>query len=516
MYAFLEACDCRHSDEALENLKNSRSTSIDELDNFSVKLAADHIAHPLHHIITLSILQKTFPSAWKYSKVIPLHKKGSVLDRKNFRPVAILSPLSKILEKIVYNQIYDYFTNNKIFHANLHGYRGNRSTQTALLQMYDRWVKSASQGQVSGVILLDLSAAFDLVDHQILLRKLRIYGLDSDYLAWIESYLTDRHQAVWIDHILSEFLHCEVGVPQGSNLGPLLFLIFYNDLPFSLACEIDAYADDSTMTASGKNVKEIGDKLSEDCETVSQWMKINRLKLNADKTHLLTVGTRERLQKLPEKVEVSMEGIILEECEEKCELLLGCQIQSDLKWHQQIDNLLGKLRKRLVGLAKLKFIVPYFTRKAIAQGIFNSVLVYCIPLFAGCDIEELKALQVLQNKAAQIVTNSPPRAKRSDMYDKLGWLTVNQLGVYHTLLTVFKVRQSKEPEYLSEVLNKDSRNGRIIIPNTSLTLAKKSFTFRGSSDWNALPLEVRNCSKIGRFKINARKWISENVERFLD
>ena len=127
----------------LKKLKNTKSTSIDELDNFCVKLAADVIDKPLHHVITLSILQKRFPSGWKLSKVIPLHKKHSKLEMKNYRPVAILSPLSKILEKIVYKQIYEYFTVNKIFHPNLHGYRQNRSTQTALLSMYDRWVRAA-------------------------------------------------------------------------------------------------------------------------------------------------------------------------------------------------------------------------------------------------------------------------------------------------------------------------------------------------------------------------------------
>ena len=115
----------------LKSLSNSRSTGVDELDNFSVKLAADHVAQPLHHIVTLSILQNKFPSGWKFSKVLPLHKKLDTLERKNYRPVSILSPLSKILEKIVYEQMYDYFTRNKLFHPNLHGYRKNRSTQTA-------------------------------------------------------------------------------------------------------------------------------------------------------------------------------------------------------------------------------------------------------------------------------------------------------------------------------------------------------------------------------------------------
>ena len=149
---------------------------------------------------------------------MPLHKKGDKLERKNYRPVAILSPLSKVLEKVVYQQIYSYFTRNGLFHPNLQGYRRNRSTQTALLQIYDRWIRAANSGKLSGVVMLDLSAAFDLVDPDLMLRKLKIYGFDKDSLSWINSYLHNRFQAVWIDHTMSEFRQCHFGVPQGSNL----------------------------------------------------------------------------------------------------------------------------------------------------------------------------------------------------------------------------------------------------------------------------------------------------------
>ena len=462
----------------LKWLKNSKSTSIDELDNFCVKIAADVIDKPLHHVITLSILQQTFPRSWKYSKVIPLHKKDCKLSMKNYRPVSILSPFSKILEKVVYEQLYDYFTNNKIFHPNLHGYRQHRSTQTALLTMYDRWVKAAEAGQVSGVVLLDLSAAFDLVDPELLVKKMRIYGIDEEFLHWISSYLTDRYQAVWLDHILSDFLHCEVGVPQGSNLGPLFFLIFFNDLPATLDSPVDNYADDTTVTATAKSVEEINIKLSEDCSKVSDWMRSNKLKLNPGKTHIMTVGTRERIRNLPEKVKVEMDSILLVEGEESSELLLGCHIQANLKWNNQVYSVLDKLRKRLVGLAKLKFICPFPLRKTITEGIFNSILVYCLPLYGGLDSGDLKDLQVLQNKAAQIVTWSPPRASRAPMYDRLGWLTVNQLIFYHSVIAVFKIRSSREPEQLSSILCRDSRNSRIIIPNLELSVVQKSFTIK--------------------------------------
>ena len=377
-------------------------------------------------------------------------------------------------------------------------------------------MREAADGQVSGVVLLDLSAAFDLVEPELLLKKLRIYGLDEDYLSWIETYLTDRYQAVWIDHVLSDYLHCDVGVPQGSNLGPLFFLIYFNDLPYTLDCEVDSYADDTTLTATGKSVVEIGDKLTQDCVAVSDWMRSNMLKLNPDKTHILTVGKLQRLRNLYQTVQVTMDNVILEEDPSKHELLLGCQVASNLKWHSQIADLLAKLRTRLTGLANLKYIAPFPVRKTITEGIFNSVLVYCLPLYGGSDIGHVKDIQVLQNKAAQIVCHAPPRAKRSLMFDTLGWLTVNQLVSYPTLITIFKIRDSSEPEYLAKFLKDDSRTGRLIIPNIDLGLARKSFTFRGADQWNLLPCSLRTTFKIGEFKKNLRKWIMDNIPRFLD
>ena len=216
------------------------------------------------------------------------------------------------------------------------------------------------------------------------------------------------------------------------------------------------------------------------------------------------------------KVKDEMDNIVLQEDEGKSEFLLGCHIQSDLKWHKQISLLLAKLRARLVGLGKLKYICPYAVRKTIAEGIFNSVLVYCLPLYGGLDVGDLKDLQVLQNKAAQCVTLSPPRAKRSLMFDRLCWLTVNQLIYYHSIITIFKIRICKEPEYLASISVKDSRNSRIIIPNLDLTLAQKSFTVRGAVNWNQLHLNITKTDKIGPFKKLAKKWIFENVPRFLE
>ena len=364
-------------------------------------------------------------------------------------------------------------------------------------------------------MLLDLSAAFDLVDHELLCKKMRIYGLEEDFLCWINSYLSERYQAVWIDNSLSEFLPSEVGVPQGSNLGPLFFLIYFNDLPGTLQDPVDSYADDTTISATGKSVEEIGRKLSQDCENVSTWMRSNLLKLNPGKTHVMTLGTSQRL-KITNQMQVFMDGLLLQENSEQTENLLGCKIQANLKWQKQVQALHSKLRARLLGLGKLKSFAQAAIRKTITEGLFNSILVYCLPLFGGMETGDLKDLQILQNKAAQIATFSPPRSQRAAMFNKLGWLTIIQLEYSHTVISVFKIRKSGEPEYLATRLLKDSRNGRIMISNLELKLAQNSFTIRGADYWNRLPENIRKQEKIGTFKKLAKKWILENVPRFLD
>ena len=499
----------------LGNLKSKTSTAVDQLDNFAVKIAADHLAEPLHHVITLSIMQQRFPRSWKLAKIVPLHKKDSQMKRENYRPVAILSPLSKVLEKVMYEHLYNYFSRNNLFHPSLHGYRRNRSTMTALLSLYEKWVIAAKDGQVSGVVLVDLSAAFDLVSPDLLIEKLKIYGLEDDIINWISSYLTDRFQAVWIDHVFSSFLKNTIGVPQGSNLGPLFFLIFFNDLPTFINEEVDCYADDSTMGATAKTIVEIGNKLSDDCSNLSDWMAQNSFKLNAGKTHLMTIGTGQRLLSLDTKLEVVMDGVVLEETEEKFEVLLGIFIQNDLKWSKQVLELTGKLKKRLAGLNRLRFILDFKIRKNIVQGVFNSVLCYCLPLFGGCAKGEIQALQVQQNQAAQIVLKLPPRSSRDFMYTKLNWLTVHQLITYHTLIAVYRIRNSKEPEYLANILCRDNKKGNIVMKNTDLGLYRSSFIFRGSVSWNELPDDLKLEKKIGKFKVELKKWVIEKIPRFI-
>ena len=398
----------------------------------------------------------------------------------------------------------------------MHGYRANRSTKTAMLSMYDRWVSAAAQGQASGVVMLDLSAAFDLVEPNYLIQKLSIYGLDAEFIDWVRSYLTNRKQAVWINHVFSDLRECSLGVPQGSNLGPLFFMIYFNDLLYSLNCNADNYADDTTLTVSSKSLLEIEQSLSNSCLKVGQWMEENKLKLNASKTHVLTVGTAKKLQTLNGSIGVYLNGVRLSESENKCESVLGCIVASDLKWKIHIQSVVQKLKSRLQGLRMLSHIAPFHVKMKIANGVFNSVLVYCLPLYGGTEAQNIRLLQVLQNQAAQIVCQAKPRANRNELFDKVGWLTVIQLVVYHTLLTVFKIRKSREPEYLANILCNDSRGGRIHLPRFNLQIAQRSFSYRGVKYWNMLPGPIQNSRNDVIFRKQAKEWVVRNISRFVD
>ena len=211
-----------------------------------------------------------------------------------------------------------------------------------------------------------------------------------------------------------------------------------------------------------------------------------------------------------------MDGFQLEESEDMFEILLGLQIEPNLKWHKQVEELLKKLRKRLTGLQNLRNIIPYHLRKRITEGMFTSVLVYCLPVFGGCDKCEMEALQVMQNKAARLVTHAQLRTSRTEIFSQVGWLTVNQLVFYHSALSTFRIRQAKEPEYLSSVMAKDNRADRIIVPNTNLTLAKNSYCYRAASQWNSLPEHIRRNTRIGQFKSQLKKWILQNIAQFID
>ena len=354
-----------HPDEVLEivnNLKNSKSTGLDDIDTGTLKLIINEILPALTHIINLSLTSLVFPNLWKLAKIIPLLKKGDPLNPQKYRPVALLPILSKVLEKVIFKQIVKYVEGNGLLHPSHHGSRANHSTSTAMIEMYDSWIDSAEGEEMAGVMMLDLSAAFDLVDHHLLLQKLELLGFDQHAVLWMWSYLSERSQCVYVDGKLSDFEQVTVGVPQGSVLGALMYILFVNDLPevvhghagqvhpaenhdqevqrqvnFNMNCRVCGslccYVDDSTYMYSSSDPAILTEKLSAQYKCLAEYMGDNKLVINNDKTRLLVMGTQ-KYAALRSQVRIDTGTVIIKPVE--TEKLLGLNIHQNLKWKEHV------------------------------------------------------------------------------------------------------------------------------------------------------------------------------------
>ena len=276
-------------------LNVSKSTGIDGFKPKNLKDGADVIKGAVTHIINLSLETGVVPNELKSAIVKPLYKKSSRLDVGNYRPVSILPTISKILERAVYVQMEKHLKDNNILYKFQSGFRTSYSTDTCLINLQDSIRMEISQGKYVGMVLIDLQKAFDTVDHDILLEKLDAMGFNHN--KWFESYLKGRKQMVVVNDVSSETGEVTCGVPQGSILGPLLFLCYVNDMPISVKCKLLLYADDSALIVSGFDSKKIADELSRELESCRQWLIDNKLSLHLGKTEAILFGSKRKLKR---------------------------------------------------------------------------------------------------------------------------------------------------------------------------------------------------------------------------
>ena len=524
----------------VKGLKNSKSTGIDDIDTAVIKLVAEDILAPLTHIINLSIEKAVFPAMWKQAKVIPLLKKGDPLAPKNYRPVALLPIFSKILERVIYNQLVEYLDSEGVIHPNHHGSRQGHSTATALIQMYDKWVEEADQGNMVGVVMVDLSAAFDMVDHNILLEKLKIFGLENSALLWMTSYLAGRSQRVYIDGCLSPPLNIEYGVPQGSILGPLMYILFTNDVPSlihsypthseapELSCndcgDLVCYVDDGTFSVGHKDPVILSGMLSSKYKAISNYMVTNKLVINDDKTNLMVMGTKaNRVGRGQVELQAGNHRIL----PAKTGKLLGCEISDDLKWRYHLrdseQSLIRQLTSRVNGLTMLSSRADFDTRLMVANGLVISKLCYLIQLWGGSESYLLHSLQVLQNKAGRAVTGWSGFTSTRRLMGACNWLSVKQLVVYQTVIMIFKTLRTESPWYLHSKLSpaphpfraRQSTMGNIRLDEShrcKSSLKSSSLRCRGAVDYNRIPVEIRASPTLATFKKKLRQWVKDNID----
>ena len=249
----------------LKNLDSKKATGLDNIPCKLLKLAADIVSPSLTHIFNCSIKTGIFPSNWKLAKVTHFFFKGAKLDANNYRPISVIPAVAKIFEKAIHDQLYEYLNTNNLLSNCQSGFRSMHSTLTALLEATNSWSVNIDKGLLNAVVFIDLKKAFDTIDHLILLRKLRLYGFDEGSLRWFESYLSNRSQRCSVNGHLSKTCQITCGVPQGSILGPLLFLLYINDLPNCLCkARPRMYADDTSISLASSCPNVLENEMSND------------------------------------------------------------------------------------------------------------------------------------------------------------------------------------------------------------------------------------------------------------
>ena len=470
-------------------------------------------------IFNQAISNGFFPSDFKDSVVIPLLKKPS-LDcniLKNYRPVSNLSFVSKLLERIIFEQVISHLSEHSLIEKFQSAYKACHSTETALLRVVNDLLCSVDNGNISVLTMLDLSAAFDTLDHTILLSRLSfVFGIKEKALSLIESYLLDRKQKIKLNHLYSQDLPISFGVPQGSVLGPLLFTMYIYPICDVINKDIfnfHIYADDTQLYNFYKpdKVNNAISDISHCTSEVNNWMKSNKLKMNADKTEVMFCGSTQRLNNVNiSSIDIDDDLIDVSNSVRN----LGFFLDKNLNMNVHVTN----LRKSCYNeIRKISHIRPYINEKCTIKLVISLVLSkldYCNCVMYGMSEDNFYKLQLIQNHAARIVKKAPKLSSATELLFNLHWLPIKQRVSYKIALTVYKCLHVENfPSYLKELItpytpSRNLRSGSQYLlekPFKKLkTFGKKSFHYAAPEVWNSLPLELRSCSSLPIFKKNLK------------
>ena len=437
-----------------------------------------------------------------------MFKAGERNDPNNYRPISVLSTISRVFEKLVYEQIYNYLIKNNILDTRQSGFRSLHSTVTALLDLTNQWCFNIDRGLVSGVLFLDLKKAFDTVDHRLLLTKLEYIGVRGHALEWFKSYLLNRFQIVYTNGVLSEKAILKCGVPQGSILGPLLFLIYINDLTtIADYATVRMYADDTNMTFTACSIPELQHDMNMDLQFLQNWLIANRLTLNVLKTEFMLIGSRQRIATLTQELDLSINGISLKRVNSsKC---LGVEIDEFLTWDAHIASISRKVSSGIGVLKKIKPFVPTFNLISVYQSIVEPYFDYCSIVWDDISDHLTDKLQILQNRAARVITGADYRMHISELLSKLGWSSLKEKRNKQKALMMFKIMNGMTPPYLEDIftrnIGRSVYNLRIsrrdlALPAVKTDYYRNSFAYTGAKVWNALPEEMKYEKSMRAFK----------------
>ena len=496
---------CTHDEieKIIRDLKNKKG-SLGEIPVSILKKITDLVSPILSKLFNQSVSSSSFPEILKIAKIVPIYKSGSKTDKNNYRPIALLPTLSKVFEKLIHKRVTSFLTKFDLLYSDQYGFQSKKSTTDAILKFTDKCYDALNNKKSLISVYIDFSKAFDTVDHTILLKKLESYGFRGEILGWFQSYLSSRHQYVEMQGLKSSFKSNSCGVPQGSVLGPLLFLIYINDMNRSCQLNIINFADDSTAYLTHDDLRAAIPLVNRELKSLDKWVCANKLSLNTSKT-AYTIITNQRQSDIP--------GVIIRNTE-----ILACQKQkflgiildNKLNFKEHIDKISNKVKSANGILWKLSQYVPSQVLTKIYYTLVYPFLIYGVEIWGNSS-------QVGLNRLSRLVLTAQKRTKSQTNHNENNFLSVSQIHQYYTLIRCYKYYKLKLNAYFHEkfssrhpihdINTRFNYNNNFNTPPIAIRKMFSSFFISGINYWNTLPPSIRNSDNISSFKNKTKRYL---------
>ena len=451
-------------------------------------------------MINKSFTSGIFPSPLKLARVIPIFKSGDKTNLSNYRPISMLNTLSKIFENCLYNRLISFFETNTLISTNQFGFRRNRSTADAILKVTEFINNALDNRDISMGVFIDFSKAFDCINHGILLRKLECYGVRGVPLDLLSSYISNRAQHVCINGCTSGVRYARLGVPQGSVLGPLLFLIYINDL-----CNIPSnflpvlFADDTTLCLRNAKISNLISSCNFELQKFYDWTIANRLTINLEKTYFI-IFTNKNLNCVTFDITINDTRIEKKDSGK----FLGITLDNKLNYSLHIKEIGTKISRSIGIMYKLQNLVSASTLRIIYYSLIYSYLNYCISIWGGTYRCHLRPLEVLQKRALRIMCNVPGRSHTEPLFKSNNLLKLTD--VYNYNLAIHLYKNSLHAEFMRDH-NHNTRNRSNLLPVFHrLTSTQNSFSYNAPTLWNTLPIAIQEARNIDIFKSSLKRY----------